>query len=104
MVRITQDVWEFTNAESILAATEGSIATAMSYEEYRDYIINETRLENTIYLQYVKQWMEQGTQFPFMLVEVAPVIQARYGKQSFRSSKTGDAVVLDEKFFQVIDG
>jgi hypothetical protein len=104
MVRITQDAWESTNGPMLLEATEGSIAKAMSYEEYCDYINKRNGMNNLIHLEHVKEWMKQGEQFPFMLIEVAPISEPRYAGEALSHLKAGEAVILDGRFIQIVDG
>ena len=100
MVQIVLDAWE-SLPDFLLVATKGSIARAMSYNEYCDHFKNESG--GLADPQHVLQWMSHGEQFPFIFVRVvppSPEIQRRF---HVNDCQIGKIVVLGSRFFQIID-
>ncbi len=103
MVRITLDAYSFTNGPFILEATQGSLARALSFEEYLEYY--RSGPSGMTYPNYVKLWMDKGEQFPFLIVKAAPISQKDLNDPALITSifKVGNTVILDDSFFQIID-
>lgn len=107
-VRITQNTWENLGAGSFHAyhILLGSIARAMSYEEYCDHWRklepSSRRLED--HLSYAKQWMERG-QFPLIIIEPPPDSSARAepGADYTFVGEVGETLFLSESQFEIID-
>ncbi len=96
-ILIILDAWDILDTR-LCDAPRGSIARALSYEEYRD---DRQRFWNSDpdLLANVKKWMEQGVQYPFRIESVAPLAPEEEG---IAVCKVGDVIILDERFFEVI--
>lgn len=103
MVLIVQDAWE-SLPDYLLVATKGSIARAMSYKEYEDYCsdkISKDLIDN--HLQQVGLWMAYGRQYPFIFIDVAPPSKSLEGSFYVNDCQIGKVIILDSRFFQVIE-
>jgi len=107
-VRLTQNTWENLGAGSFHAyhIVQGSIARAMSYEEYCEYW--RAREKNGRHLQdhlnYAKQWMERG-QFALIIIEPPPGSSRMEepGADYTFVCQVGDTLFLSENEFEIID-
>jgi hypothetical protein len=92
----------------VLVATKGSIARAMSFDEYCDFY-NQYRPDGFSILadspKEVRKWMDKEHQFPFRFESVEPPAIAPSFSGEYRdvSCKVGGVIVLDSRFFRVIE-
>jgi hypothetical protein len=70
-VRITAYLFENIDEINLLAATKDSIGTVLSYQEVCDHWENHPN-EQHYPLEFVKKWIDDGTQYPIRFDIVAP--------------------------------
>jgi hypothetical protein len=100
-VRITEDALEYWIDWWWLCASKGSIARAISLEEYAEIIKSQSPPGRNHSPDQVKHWMEQDDQYPFLFETVAPSNLDELdaiGATCF----VGSVVVLDHRFFELI--
>ena len=91
-----------------LVATKGSIAKAMSFDEYCDFFNHYQPDSFSLEVESpkdVKKWMDEEKQFPFQFESVEPPAEAPSfsGEYQALNCEVGSVVVLDGRFFQVIE-
>lgn len=69
-VRITQHAFENSELDVIVIATEGSLATVLSYAEFCDHFHKIGAGASKEYFAHVKNGMEAGRRYPVRFVKV----------------------------------
>ncbi len=109
-VRITQNAWEH-DCETI-AATEGSIGTVLSYEEYAVPFYRQWRIYDSRscaeHLAELKKCIEGETQYPIRFELVMPLAEdlrvhlEKSGERFFVDCKVGGMTILGVEFLEKI--
>jgi len=94
---ITLNMWD-DRIPHHFEATKGSLARALSFEEYIKYHKEKPSLFR-YHPEYVEKCMKQGELFPFQLEYVAPLVPKEAG---IVLCKIGEAILLSEWYFQIL--